>query len=220
MFDFYNAYKEKILPFILYRFQILIGIILLLMLDSEKNNTFSNPILQDCISILSESEKELRFKTVLQPLNGQRKAHYHSRVTETFSIIKGELTVWKNNKRQTLYKNQSICIAPFESHRFFNTHPKEEVIFEVKVHPNKDFRKALQIFYGLARDGKTFKNSLPKNPIYAAVGLLMMDAYAQSTIPFFVQKKGLQLLFLIAKYLNIPEKLKTKYCSINENSYK
>ena len=52
---------------------------------------FSNPIIKDEIEILEDTVQRLVFRTYLQPDGGQTKLHYHTRFTEKFKIIEGEL---------------------------------------------------------------------------------------------------------------------------------
>lgn len=47
----------------------------------------------------------------------QSAQHVHNRTTETYEILKGELTVYKNDKKYILKKGQRLIIHPGEIHR-------------------------------------------------------------------------------------------------------
>jgi len=176
---------------------------------SKNNNIFSNPVIKDKIEILYESEEKLIFRTYLQPKGGQSGLHYHTAITEKFKIIEGELNVIINNEKKQLQASEQAIIKKFDTHQFFNN-SNEQVIFEVEITPAKEIKKALQIMYGLAKDGKVYKNGLPKNIIYTAIGIYMMDAYVP-TIPRFLQKMGIIPLAYLAKSIGIEKKLILKY---------
>ena len=175
-----------------------------------KNNKFSNPIIKDEIEILYESEEKLVFRTYLKPNGGQSGFHYHTKISETFKVIKGELNVIINKNEKKLKDKDQITIREFESHCFYNKSGKN-VIFDVEITPAREMKKGLQLFYGLAKDGKVYRNNMPKNIFYLAIGVNMMDAYIPNT-PIILQKISISTLLLISKVLGINKRIINKYC--------
>lgn len=180
------------------------------MLNSDLKKMYSNPILKDAISFSSINTSELRFKTFLQPQGGQLQLHYHTRMVETFKIIKGELHVVCNSEVLILKENDTATVKPFDIHRFYNA-SNSTVTFEVTVRPCFQMADALKIMYGLAKDGKTNRFSMPYNPLYLAIGLYHMDAYVPK-FPLVLQKTGIRILYRIGKAFGLEKKLKAKYC--------
>lgn len=173
---------------------------------AKRNVTFSNPILNDEIEILSESEESLVFKTTLLPQSGQTQKHYHTKITEVFKVISGELQVFINNKPFLLKENETRQISPFTKHQFYNPTNKT-VVFKVTVNTPGKLREGLQIMYGLAEDGKVYKNIL-----LMAIALQKMDTYVPN-IPRGVQNLGIIVLAFLGKTLGLEQKLLRKYCT-------
>lgn len=177
---------------------------------SNTNKRFSNPIIKDEIEILYESDQKLVFRTYLQAGGGQAGLHYHTKITEKFKVIDRELTVTINKTKIVLKPNEEAIINPFDVHQFVNT-SNAAVVFEVTITPPLEISKALQIFYGLAKDGKVYPNCLPRNIFYMAIGLHMMDAYIPD-VPRSMQYLGITTLALIGKAFGLKKKLIQRYC--------
>lgn len=177
---------------------------------SSSEIEFSNPILKDRIKILESTPHKLVFRTFLAPNGGQHQLHYHSKLNETFKIIKGELNVIINQTEKKLTVGDQYTIENHTNHRFLNR-SEVPVIFEVDILNPKKMINALQIMYGLVNDGKTASNGLPKNIFYTAIALHMMDAFSPK-IPYLIQKTGISYLALLGKVLGIEKLLIAKYC--------
>ncbi|TYP71019.1 cupin domain-containing protein [Aquimarina intermedia] len=178
---------------------------------SNTNKRFSNPIIKDEIEILYESDEKLVFRTYLHADGGQSGLHYHTKITEKFKVIDGELTVSINKTKIVLKPNEEAVINPSDVHQFVNT-SNAAVVFEVEITPSLQIKKALQIFYGLAKDVKVYNNGLPKNIFYMAIGLHMMDAYIPN-VPRSMQRLGITTLALIGEAFGLKKKLLLRYCS-------
>lgn len=174
------------------------------------NNRFSNPVIKDEIEILFESDEKLIFRTFLKPNGGQSGVHYHTKITEKFTIIEGELNVIVNNIESVLKTNNELVISALDRHQFINKSGKN-VIFEVEITPSIQIKNGLQIIYGLAQDGKIYKNGLPTNIFYMAIAIKMMDAYVPD-LPLFIQKTGILSLAFIGKITGLEKKIVKKYC--------
>jgi quercetin dioxygenase-like cupin family protein len=176
---------------------------------SNKNKTFSNPILKDRVKVLEDAENLLKFRTYLEVGGGQNELHYHTLITETFTISKGELCVKLGMTEVLLKAGDSKTILPYTHHMFYNK-SDSEVIFEVEVSNPGKMLQALQIMYGLTRDRKTTQTGMPKNILHTAIGIQMMDAFSPK-IPHFFQKIGINTLAFLGKILGIKKKLLQKY---------
>lgn len=177
----------------------------------KNKQRFSNPIIKDEIEILHDTKEKLVFRTYLEAGGGQSGIHYHTKITEKFKGIEGELTVMVNGEKKKLKPNSETVIKPYDTHQFLNA-SGEKVIFEVEITPGLNIINGLKIFYGLAKDGKVYKNGLPKNIFYTAVGLKMLDAYVIN-VPLRFQKMGISILAAIAKKIGVEQKLMSRYCN-------
>lgn len=153
-----------------------------------KNNKieFFNPIIKDRIEILENLEHKLSFRTFLEAGGGQNQLHYHTKISETFKIISGELNVIIDSNETVLKKGSEYSILPHTNHMFFNR-SEEQVVFDVEIPNPQKMINALRIMYGLTNDEKVNKEGLPNNIFYAAIGLKMMDAFSPE-VPYIIQK--------------------------------
>ena len=172
---------------------------------------FSNPIIKDEIEIQSNSGGELVFTTLVKPGGKQAGVHYHTKITEVFTIISGELNVNVNKVPMILKKGQTLVIRPFDRHQFLNESSKD-VLFKVQVTAAGDMQMGLQIIYGLANDKKVFKNGLPKNSYQAAIAIKMMDAFIPG-VPLIIQKTGINVIAFIGSVIGVKKRLIARYCS-------
>ena len=176
----------------------------------NQNNEFSNTSIKDRIIVLENTTHKLVFRTFLESGGGQNQIHYHSKINETFKIIKGKLIVKINEEEKTLISGNKHTILPYTNHMFYNT-SKEEVIFDVEIiNPNKMI-KGLQIMYGLNNDDKTNSRGLPKNILHAAIGLKMLDAFSPKA-PHFIQKNTIAILAFLGNVFGVEKSLLDKYC--------
>ncbi|MGY6650105.1 cupin domain-containing protein [Wenyingzhuangia sp. IMCC45574] len=178
---------------------------------SQKKIEFSNSIIKDRIEILNNSNQKLIFRTFLEPNGGQNQLHYHSKISETFRIIQGELNIVINNHEKKMIAGDEYSIPPYTNHMFFNKSNKE-VIFDVEILNCPKMINALQIMYGLVNDRKTNRQGLPKNIFHTAIGLKMMDAFSPK-VPHYIQKAGISIFAFFGKIIGIEKMLLKKYCT-------
>ena len=133
----------------------------------------TNPLIKDTATFIQTSAESggsvTEVDLTLKP-GGGNPFHYHKTYTETFTPLEGDLGLYAG-------KNQKLIIKPGETytvpanklHRFFN--PGEtEIKFKVTLHPGHEgMENALRIIYGLAGDGLTNKNSIPKKISHLAI---------------------------------------------------
>ncbi|MBB6239580.1 quercetin dioxygenase-like cupin family protein [Pedobacter sp. AK013] len=88
--------------------------------------------------------------------------HYHTLFSEKFEVLEGELEVGKAGKRYQLKSGDEIVILANETHLFYN---RSESMCRIRttIEPgNIPFEQASLILLGLAKDGFTNRNGIPK----------------------------------------------------------
>jgi mannose-6-phosphate isomerase-like protein (cupin superfamily) len=171
-----------------------------------------NPALKDRITFLktaSETGGEYSlFRVELAP-GGGVVSHYHTTFTERFEGVDGELHLDLNGHHLTLGPGQ-VTHAPLRAaHRFYNPTTKV-VTFMTEIRPARHFEKNLKISYGLARDGKTNAQGLPKNLLHLAVMFQFAETYWPG-IPAFIQKVSFGALGWLARLLGVEAALAKRY---------
>lgn len=103
--------------------------------------------------------------------------HYHQLFSETFEMLKGELTVGRGEQTLTLQEGQTATIQRGQKHFFHNTSDKESFV-KVTVSPgNRDFEEALLISKGLAKDGLASASGTPKKLTDLALFIHLNDSH-------------------------------------------
>jgi quercetin dioxygenase-like cupin family protein len=171
-----------------------------------------NPILRDKITFLktaSETGGEyLLFRVTLAPGGGVIR-HYHTTFIERFEGVDGELHLDLNGHHLTLGPGRAAHVPLRAVHRFYNP-TDQTATFTTEVRPARQFEKNLKISYGLARDGKTNAQGLPKSLLHLAVMFQFAETYLPG-IPAFVQKAPFGVLVLIARLLGVEATLVKRY---------
>ena len=89
-------------------------------------------------------------------------AHVHEQFAETFTVLAGALQVTLNGHTQLLCPGESATIEPGQSHGFQNK-TADVCHIRVRIEPgNVPFEQAMQIYYGLMRDGMATRAGTPK----------------------------------------------------------
>ena len=176
--------------------------------------TIVNPIIKDKLTFLQTSEesdgKITEAEITLMP-GGVNPLHYHKTFSETFTAIDGELGLKLGNKESKILKaGESYTVEPMLLHSFFNP-TNREIKFNVKIMPgHSGFENSLRIIYGLAGDGLTDKNTVPKSIKHSAIILCMSDMNLPGF--FTLMFPLLKLLAKRAKTSGEEQKLIDKYC--------
>lgn len=156
---------------------------------------FVNPVFKDRATVLKTAHETGGAYTLgeleVAP-GGKNFMHTHSAFEETFTAVKGKLGVMLNSRKYLLQPGESITIPKFAPHYFFND-GTENITCHVKFVPGHDgFVKGLAIAYGLAADGKTNQQGIPKSLAHLALTIDLTDT----------QPTGLlKLLFPFLKWL-------------------
>jgi quercetin dioxygenase-like cupin family protein len=146
---------------------------------NKMKRTVVNPIIKDTATFLKtagETNGELtEIEITLMP-GGGNPLHYHKTYSETFTAIDGDLGVkLAKGKTKILEPGESYTVKPMELHGFFNPIDKE-IKFNVKINPgHTGFENSIRIIYGLAGDGLTDNNSIPKSIKNTAIIAYMSD---------------------------------------------
>ncbi|PPL01767.1 cupin domain-containing protein [Parapedobacter indicus] len=112
--------------------------------------------------------------------------HRHVFQDETFEIISGQLTIFKDGKSTTFAAGEKIAFPKNTPHNHYNN-SEEELVYIHSVKPALDFDYLIENLVGLAADGKS------KNGKFGLVQELVTLKYLESKtyladIPIGVQK--------------------------------
>jgi quercetin dioxygenase-like cupin family protein len=178
-----------------------------------KGRVFENPKIKDRVTILEtgadNNGSHILVEVEMLP-GGGNPWHYHNSLVEEFTAIEGELGIGLNKKNLYLKPGEKAIAEKKQLHRFFNP-GKTPVRFHVKISPGHDaFLHSLCIGYGLAGDGLTTKNGIPKKFDHLAVLLEM----SESNFPGFLSliQSILKRRARKAKGRGVDKELMEKYC--------
>lgn len=88
--------------------------------------------------------------------------HYHTLFEETFEVIEGELCIGMDKMTTILRQGQSITV-PIGSVHFFKNKTEQNCRIRISLSPgNTDFEDAMNIYYGLKKEGQVSKSGVPK----------------------------------------------------------
>lgn len=131
-----------------------------------------NPLQKDAVTFLETSAESDGERTLLElelAPGGGNSLHRHITYTERFDVLEGTLTVEVSGTVQRLAGGEQAAAPAGAMHRFANE-TGERVVFRVEVVPgHPGFESALQISYGLARDGLVRPDGMPKSIVHAAL---------------------------------------------------
>lgn len=183
-------------------------------MSAAANRTISNPQIGDTVTFLTTAQEsggayewvEVRLKP-----GGGTPLHYHTTFEEEFEAVSGTLSLDCDGKTLQLVPGQKAVAPTGSKHRFYNA-GKAEIVFRVKIVPARSFEKFLRMQYGLARDGRTGANSMPKSPLELAVVIAMGESLLIGP-PVWFQKSVFGLLYRIAKWRGVERRLMNLYCS-------
>lgn len=187
------------------------------MSATSSKRTIRNPQIGDAVTFLTTAQESGGayewVEVCLQP-GGGTPLHYHTTFEEEFEALTGTLHLDCDGSTIQLAPSRK-AIAPVGSkHRFYNP-GNEEIVFRVKIVPARSFEKFLRMQYGLARDGRTGANGMPKSPLELAVVVRMGESFLIGP-PVWLQKAMFGLLYRIARWRGVERRLLAVYCSETE----
>ena len=177
-----------------------------------KRRVFENSTIKDRVMLIESSNDTggafTLIEVELQPGSGNL-LHFHTKLAQKFTAIKGELVMEMGKKQIRLQAGGSITVPVDRLHRFYNP-GDSPIIFQIKMTPGHErFEHGLAIVYGLAEDGMINKKGIPKNLDHMAVLMSLTDTGVPGFYSFIqpvlkwragiAMKKGLHLE-LIKRY--------------------
>lgn len=178
--------------------------------------TYYNPVNGEQTIILESSGQTngayTFFEVCLKP-GGGNPLHYHTKFTEEFFAIKGQLGLQQGKNTVRLQPGESQLVPIGSSHRFFND-TNAQIIFRVRLTKGQPgFENFLKVMFGLVNDGKTItKNQIPKNIYHIAVVFVWGDTHLAHPL-FRLFTPLVKLFYKRAVKLGIDKKLQEQYCS-------
>ena len=137
-----------------------------------------HPIQRDAAIFLETAEESGGARTLLEvelAPGGRNEPHRHLTYAERFQPVDGDLTVRLGRSPTVLSPGQQVIAPPGAAHSFAND-SERAVRFLVELTPgHRGFEQALQIGYGLARDGRCDARGLPRDVRHLAVLGQMSD---------------------------------------------
>lgn len=182
------------------------------------NRTYVNPIFKDTVTFLITADETggvySEYRVTLKS-GGGNPPHLHKRFVETFTAISGNLGLKLGRETLILQPGESYAVLPGTVHNFFNPGP-DEITFGIRFDPGFiGFDHMIQILYGLARDGKTNQQGIPKSMATIALVGEMGDTHLPGlwklVAPLFrliaarARRKGLEQQLLNTYCLNRPD---------------
>lgn len=125
-------------------------------------------------------------------------------------MLRGALEVQLGKTTHTLRVGQKAVAQINTLHRWHNP-TNEPVVFLVELRPgHSGFEKALTVAYGLAGDGLSNSNGLPKNLYHTA----LLFEWGEGRLPglFALAEPLFRLLAERARRKGIDKKLEARYC--------
>jgi quercetin dioxygenase-like cupin family protein len=172
-----------------------------------------NPVQKDAavfVETVAETGGERTVLDVELAPGGGNRPHTHETFAEHFECLEGELTVRLGDQVHRLKPGETATAPPQALHCFANE-TDETVHFRVTLHPgHRGFEQALQIAYGLASDGLTHEDGLPKSVLHLA--LLMSWSDTRGTGFVRVIEKVMRPLAAVARRRGVDRQLVERYC--------
>jgi quercetin dioxygenase-like cupin family protein len=172
-----------------------------------------SPVQKDAATFIETVEESGGERTVLEvelARGGGNRLHTHRTYAEHFEVLEGELTIQLGDTRRLLGPGETITAPAGSLHCFANL-SRGPVRFRVELNPgHRGFEQAMQIGYGLAADGLTHPDGLPKSVLHLAVLLEMSDMGGNGMIR--VVAPIMRPLARIARRKGIDRQLIDRYC--------
>jgi mannose-6-phosphate isomerase-like protein (cupin superfamily) len=164
--------------------------------------TIYNPTIGDHATFLRSTEEtggeSLLIRIQLPAHGGARVArHIHLHSSETFVVIEGELTV-ENGSEVVVLKVGDTAVIPARAHHRYLSASDLPCVFDVVVRPAGRTEDGLRVIYGLARDGRSGPDSVPRNPLELALAAQYSDMYL-AALPVWFQQGVFGVLGSIAR---------------------
>lgn len=141
--------------------------------------TIENPLIKDRATFLElASETNSKYTSVLVEVapKGGNGLHYHKTFDEIFTVREGQLGVRLGKDTFILEPGDTVRVKAGDLHCFFNPSETEFCSFIVVFEPGSPgMELGLQVAYGLASDGRTNKEGVPKSLYHMALLVYWTD---------------------------------------------
>jgi len=169
---------------------------------AKAGDVIENPITRERITFLKTTRETngelLRFEYVVPP-RFFIPEHFHPRQVEHHEVLSGTLRGRVGGQERDYGEGQKVVGPANVPHAWKNPSSDEELHFVSEIRPPLAFETLLETTFGLARDGKTTKQGIPKNPLQIAVLADESRGMVYATrVPVAVQEGFLTLLALLA----------------------
>jgi quercetin dioxygenase-like cupin family protein len=169
---------------------------------AKAGDIIENPITGERITFLKTTRETngelLRFEYVLPP-GFTIPEHFHPHQEERHEILSGTLKGRVGGQERDYEEGQRVVGPAGVPHAWQNPSSEEELRFVSELRPPLVFETILETYCGLARDGKTTRQGIPKNPLQLAV---LVDEtrgmFYSSRVPVAVQEAFLALFGVLA----------------------
>jgi mannose-6-phosphate isomerase-like protein (cupin superfamily) len=179
-----------------------------------EKRVLQNPMVKNKFTLIKTSEQTngdyVLVEIEMSP-GGSNTTHYHKSFSEEFIPVQGALAVQIAGKLSLVRPGQRIRAKEGQHHRFFNP-GKKPIRFQIKMTPGNDnFINSLLIAYGLAHEGKTTKQGIPKKLDHLAILVSMLDIHFTgllSLIQPFLNRRAKK-----ARKKGVEKELISRYCT-------
>ena len=165
-------------------------------------NVIENPITGERVTFLKTSQDtngELLQIEWTVPPRWYVPEHVHPRQEECHEVLSGMLWSCVGGYEQTFSEGQRVVGPPRVPHAWRNPSDDKELRLLSEIRPPLRFQTLFETGFGLARDGKTSKRGIPKNPLQLAVLVSeVKDDFYFTKIPMLVQRVFLTLVTILA----------------------
>jgi len=169
---------------------------------AKAGDVIENPITGERITFLKTTQETdgemLRFEYVVPP-RFSIPEHVHPYQGERHEVLSGTLWGRVGGQERDYTQGERVVGPAGVPHAWQNPSSEEELRFVSELRPPLVFETILETAFGLARDGKTTKQGIPKNPLQLAV---LVDEtrgmFYSSRVPVAVQEAFLALFGVLA----------------------
>lgn len=171
---------------------------------AKSGDTIENPVIGDRIvfhKTARETQGELlEFEMFVQPGAHGPPLHVHPESEEAFTVLKGTLRARVHDEEMAFAQGDKFIVPAGTPHTWWNASDAETQVL-VEFRPASRMETFLEVFYGLAKDGKTNVQGVPNLLQLAAIVPSYYDVNHLAKPPLMVQKIIFGILRPIAHLL-------------------
>ena len=168
------------------------------------DDTIENPVAGERVTFLKRARDTdgefVRLEVVAEPGAIGPPEHVHEHQEEYFSVQAGTLAGSVDGEPFRLSAGEELTVWPGTPHTWGNG-GDDELRVLIEVRPARRFEEVLEVFYGLARDGKTDDEGLPNLLQLAVIGQEYWEDNHVTSPPPLVQKAMFAVLAPIGRLL-------------------